>query len=526
MHEVITVQLGQQSNYLATHFWNAQESYFTYSDDQQSPVNHDIHWRPGVGADGTETFMPRTVIYDLKGGFGSLRKINALYEAEDQGGQQPQGVWSGPTVVHKQPPIEQSSYQQSLDAGLEPPELTTSSVRYWSDFNRVYFHPRSIIQLNEFELNSSLVPFEKWATGQDLFNSLDKEHDIVDRDLRPFVEEADQMQGIQLFTSLDDAWGGFSSDYVERLRDEYGKTDIWVWGMQDSFSGIPRDKRLLRLANKAKTLTEMYKHASLIVPITLPRPLGSRVSLDSSSSWHTSALLASALESVTLPSRLRNGLNNDTFAGMAGLLNQIGKQSIASLQMSISKQKAPETSGDSRTRQGNQRTYADDEEDGETEESKGLHLDLDFTPLDQLEPGRRQNGFHQPRIFSQLVTVRGSTAEDEERLDPEEEQERLRRRNPNAPVTKRYHSSLAFPLLDSFPKIFRDDQNQVLDHSVDITASLTTDASVSGRLKALRTTVARSIGVEDRETLSNDLLEMADEYHEGWSSGSDEGDDE
>lgn len=55
---------------------------------------------------------------------------------------------------------------------------------------------------------------------------------------------------------------------------------------------------------------------------------------------------------------------------------------------------------------------------------------------------------------------------------------------------------------------------------------MTTDASVSGRLKALRTTVARSIAVEDREALSNDLAEMADEYHEGWSSGSDEGDDE
>lgn len=181
----------------------------------------------------------------------------------------------------------------------------------------------------------------------------------------------------------------------------------------------------------------MYKHASLIVPITLPRPLGSHVSLDSSSRWHTSALVASALESVTLPSRLRSGLNNDTFAGMAGLLNQLGKQSIASLQMSIAKQKAPATSGDSRVRQGNQRTYDDDREDNE-EDSKGLHLDLDFTPSDQLDPGRAQNGVHQPRIFSQLVTIRGSAAEDEAELDPAEEQERLRRRNPNAPVTKRY----------------------------------------------------------------------------------------
>ena len=307
-----------------------------------------------------------------------------------------------------------------------------------------------------------------------------------------------------------------------------------------------QDKRLLRLANKARTLTEMYKHASLIVPITLPRPLGSHVSLDASSSWHTSALVASALESVTLPSRLRSGLNNDTFAGMTGLLNQLGKQSIASLHMSVAKQNATGHAGDSRVRQVDQRMYDVEMKDAEDEDSEGVHLDLDFTPSDQLEADRRQNGFHQPRIFSQLVTERGSAAEDEERLDPEEERERLRRRNPNSPITKRYvlhtipgvisclhkanirryHSSLAFPLLDSFPKIFRGDGDQVLEHTVDVSASLTTDASVSGRLKSLRTTVSRSIGVEDRETLSNDLAEMADEYHEGWSSGSDEGDDE
>lgn len=85
-----------------------------------------------------------------------------------------------------------------------------------------------------------MVPFEKWATGEDLFSNLDKEHDIVDRDLRPFVEEADQMQGIQVMATFDDAWGGFASDYIERLRDEYGKTDIWVWGLQDQLRGHSR----------------------------------------------------------------------------------------------------------------------------------------------------------------------------------------------------------------------------------------------------------------------------------------------
>ena len=108
MHEIVTLQLGQRANYLATHFWNLQvwiimkeprprlisdqESYFTYEEGEESPVDHDVHFRPGVGADGSETYTPRTVIYDLKGGFGTLRKTNALYElSEDLN--PGQGLW-------------------------------------------------------------------------------------------------------------------------------------------------------------------------------------------------------------------------------------------------------------------------------------------------------------------------------------------------------------------------------------------------------------------------------------------------
>lgn len=75
--------------------WKSQESYFTYVEDASpSPVDHNIHFRPGIGVDGGETFTPRALIYDLKGGFGSMKKINALYEmeqGEDAGIQQ--GLW-------------------------------------------------------------------------------------------------------------------------------------------------------------------------------------------------------------------------------------------------------------------------------------------------------------------------------------------------------------------------------------------------------------------------------------------------
>ena len=90
MHEILTIQLGQKANYVVTHFWNTQESYQTFDAQSPSPVDHDVHFRAGIGADGSETYLPRTVIYDLKGGFGTLRKINELYEIEDGIGD---GVW-------------------------------------------------------------------------------------------------------------------------------------------------------------------------------------------------------------------------------------------------------------------------------------------------------------------------------------------------------------------------------------------------------------------------------------------------
>jgi Tubulin domain len=76
------------------------------------------------------------------------------------------------------------------------------------------------------------MPFESWVAGQELFQNLDKEVDLLDRDLRPFAEECDQLQGFQIFSGTDNAWGGFLASYLDNLRDEFGKTSIWVWGLE------------------------------------------------------------------------------------------------------------------------------------------------------------------------------------------------------------------------------------------------------------------------------------------------------
>ena len=91
MHEIVTVQIGRRANYLCTHFWNTQESYFTFPPAPLSPVNHDVHFRQGIAPDGADTYLPRTLIYDLKAGFGSLAKINALGAMEAEAATD--GIW-------------------------------------------------------------------------------------------------------------------------------------------------------------------------------------------------------------------------------------------------------------------------------------------------------------------------------------------------------------------------------------------------------------------------------------------------
>lgn len=84
------------------------------------------------------------------------------------------------------------------------------------------------------------MPFDRWTSGEELFQKIDRDVDILDRDLRLWAEECDSLQGIQIFGCCDDAWGGFGARYAERIRDEYGKTALWMWGIEGWQGGGPK----------------------------------------------------------------------------------------------------------------------------------------------------------------------------------------------------------------------------------------------------------------------------------------------
>lgn len=49
MQEIIYIQAGQLANHVGTHFWNAQQNYFTYGEDAEDPiVDHNVSFREGI----------------------------------------------------------------------------------------------------------------------------------------------------------------------------------------------------------------------------------------------------------------------------------------------------------------------------------------------------------------------------------------------------------------------------------------------------------------------------------------------
>ena len=175
---------------------------------------------------------------------------------------------------------------------------------------------------------------------------------------------------------------------------------------------------MLHTANVAQSTYQISPQASMYTPITtLPQPQPSYVSgFDSSSKWHTAALQVAAMESMTLPTRLKQGESGRaTFDDIENTISNGGKRIIAELGLTLGDPAtlaaAPNGHGahdvrvNGHTREEN---LADDESVSES-------LDI-TTPRVQDLDGRRQAP-NSTTIFGQAQTLRGkwkSTIELEE----------------------------------------------------------------------------------------------------------------
>ena len=298
---------SQPANHIITHLYNTQESHIPYSKDAVVEFNNNVFMTCTKESNGKTKYEPRNIIYDLRGGFGSLAK----YDYHEPKFQESDGY----DLMETGERIAKHEYQVALDAGyVQSKSLKPDNIKYWSDYNKLIYDPRSLVTLGDWDYNLDeygthrnfpQLKFDTFEVGKEEYNSCKDERM---EEFRIFIEQCDLLQGMNFFTEIDSAWGGFTNEYLLDINDEFfdgystTKHNIWTYGVMNSNNKL----KLNHIVSRINTLVELAQNSSLIFPLNLnTQRLASFTLNDSSnlSEWVSTGFGAMFVNSIW-------GLNN------------------------------------------------------------------------------------------------------------------------------------------------------------------------------------------------------------------------
>ncbi|XP_003707902.1 misato mitochondrial distribution and morphology regulator [Megachile rotundata] len=336
--EILTIQLGHYSNFIGTHWWNLQESNFSYDPNNPSEINHDVLYREGENFKKQLTYTPRLLLVDLKGSCGYLKQEGSLYSIPRD--EETKCLWDEEKVeVTKEEAATKSSFVRSLEEPTENFESTAQNledyVNWWVDYLVPRFHPRTVNIIKEYKHGCTTQPFNIFTYGRSLWNTEQFSEDFADR-IRAYVEECDLMQGFQIILDSVDGFAGLGTSCMQYLKDEYEKS-ILSFPCIDSKTSEPSVSNLIKSLNTALCWQHAGEYSSLYSPLCCgeagwpqagePRAFNHLI-YDAELKYHSSALLATALDTLTIRYR-RKEYPNVVLSDLCADLNQFGRQAVA-----------------------------------------------------------------------------------------------------------------------------------------------------------------------------------------------------
>ncbi|KAI5961638.1 DML1 [Candida pseudojiufengensis] len=312
--EIFNLSYGQYSNNTLTHLYNYQESLIPYTKETKLTNDLNVFLYRSKQNDKSINYYPRAIIYELRGGLGSLNK----YEYSENIPAYDMQIINKPTTTTK------NEYQRNLDISGESNSnlLNTTNTKYWTDFNKLIYNPKSIITTPNYmhnykdygtHYNFPNLKFDIFENGVEEFRNCEFE---TEDNFRYWIEKCDFLQGLQINTSISDSWGGFTNSMIEFLQDEFfnNKGNFWIFGDIQTVS-----KQSTTKISEIKTFLECFKNSTLFFPLKLDLN-SSILNLDKNSIWQTSCISSIFINSIW-------GLNNsiDDPINMSTLSNLITK---------------------------------------------------------------------------------------------------------------------------------------------------------------------------------------------------------
>ncbi|XP_063579619.1 protein misato homolog 1 isoform X12 [Pongo abelii] len=358
--EVLTLQLGHFAGFVGAHWWNQQDAALGQATDSKEPLGElcpDVLYRTGRTLHGQETYTPRLILMDLKGSLSSLKEEGGLYRDKQLDAAI---AWQGKLTTHKEELYPKNPYLQdflsaegvlssdgvwrvkSIPNGKGSPPLTTAttpkplipteaSIRVWSDFLRVHLHPRSICMIQKYNHDGEAGRLEAFGQGESVLKEPKYQEELEDR-LHFYVEECDYLQVAAWQCALQGGSSSHPANYLSSLTSAQGFQILC--DLHDGFSGEAQ-RNIYRLLNTAFGLVHLTAHSSLVCPLSLGGSLGLRpeppvnfpyLHYDATLPFHCSAILATALDTVTVPYRLCS--SPVSMVHLADMLSFCGKKVV------------------------------------------------------------------------------------------------------------------------------------------------------------------------------------------------------
>jgi hypothetical protein len=238
--------------------------------------------------------------------------------------------------------MEKNSFLKGLD-DYDPikshSKELAEKVKFWSDYNSQYYHPKTVIELDEYPHGDDTRIFQSFSQGIASAHKSAWAMEYVDEHVRRLMEECDSAQGFQIIADSNNGFAGLTCAVVELLQEEYLKKSMFVFGISNSSKSKSKFSRIEEL-NQVLFLNAMMETDSTFVPLHLP--INQDIDSDLlpltqtfNSLYQSSGYIASAIDTITLPFRYRNLDEKRTFADVQSLLRSPTFGSVYSLSCSF-----------------------------------------------------------------------------------------------------------------------------------------------------------------------------------------------
>lgn len=325
--EVLTLQFGNNSNHVGTHFWNMQFAYLeSMCDAKESKIDPCKIFRETSMCKNKQSHFPRMISVDFKQSLGTLKQDgsykvkNGLVNGSCVGGLQNEEVeMNEEYMVYKEEEIEKNEFLMNYhgkEIPLEKDFDIDSKVKTWTDYMTYTLNENSVQVLRNMFDDNDCFNFHELGCRQ--FHDLAAEFEDK---LHYWIEECNSMEGFMIFTDVHDGFTGVTSKLLEELHDEYRNKTVLPFlnfPLKENFA----NKDPIPWLSTALLFQSLGKYSSLFAVQGLNCNLMSKgpedihlPSLDymSGSTYHSAAVLASAIDCTTLPWRQTNGIEMRNF---------------------------------------------------------------------------------------------------------------------------------------------------------------------------------------------------------------------